>query len=572
MPVSEEHREDVARKLTLLGEGFLELADVDGVPCVAMAPEARLAVPAGSVSLFLRLGLPLQRPGSAPVGLMVEDEQGSCRHREDLAQEDCWLAVPVQGARELVLRLSASFPSSAVGRPSGAPLGALLRDLEFTSGELRPTYDLASADRDGGRFLTVRLDLTNKCNMRCRMCPLSFDEIFYQRKSYVSVEDFRRYADRILPRTAQLSLSVAYEPLLHPRFAEILGIVARHRVPFVDFTTNGTLMSEELVDAFVDHGVNRVTVSVDGAAAATYEHIRRGVDFERFLEGLKTFQRVRSRRGSKTPELSFNMVLMRSNIGELPDVIRLGHRYGLDIMHACLLVPHVGLKMEHEALQHDRERANRLLEEARSVARELGIPCQLPEAFDLSLPEEPVEALPVTPEYTLAEDWRHDRPRTRTLTGRRRVTEGEHEREQPAPDAPSPPPSREPPRIPEYRVLASLPVPAGSAPLPEPRSVGGAQGATMMPAGHASSVKEARDGDGRVVDAACVYPWTMALVDAGQQVTPCCYWYDYTRMGDLGADSFEDVWNGPEYRRLRLELQTGRYRPCCQSCPERRPI
>ena len=43
-------------------------------------------------------------------------------------------------------------------------------------------------------------------------------------------------------------------------------------------------------------------------------------------------------------------------------------------------------------------------------------------------------------------------------------------------------------------------------------------------------------------------------------------------MGDLKTQSWEEVWNGAAYQRLRIELQTNRLRPTCFHCPERQRI
>ena len=575
MPISDQHRDDVFRTLTILREGFLELGELDGAPCVPMEGTARIVLPDGTGSLFLRLGVPALALGDGALMVHFFGGEAECLLEIEIDSEDTWVALPTRGATAIRIETARTWNGGLVGLASSSELGLLIKDAEILTDVMRPRYDLVSSDADGRRFLSLRLDLTNKCNLRCRMCPLSFDEIFYQSKNYVEVAEFRKFAADILPRTEQLSLSVAYEPLLHPAFPEILAVVRSYGVPFVEFTTNGTLLDEALMNAFIDGGVSRVTFSVDGSCADTYEHIRRGADFEKFLRGLDVFARVRAERGASKPELSFNMVLMKKNIDELESVIRMGADRGLDVMHSCLLIPHVGLEMEQESLQHDRLRANRSLAGGRRAAQELGIRASFPEDFNLDLPDEPVESLPTTPEYTLAEDWGKDRKRAYTLTTRDEVGESDFEAEPPHSSVSEDDPADarvQDPATPGWRTLAPLPGPETlDGPL-EPKVYGAMGGPTMVRSGHASAQAEARDGDGATVVTACIYPWNLAIVNPELQVVPCCNWCDYTTMGDLKTEGFDEIWNGDAYQRLRLELQTGRYRPCCEHCPERREI
>jgi MoaA/NifB/PqqE/SkfB family radical SAM enzyme len=534
--------------LPLLGAGFGGITGSEGRYHVPMAARGEFRLPEGTRSLFLRLGC-----GSGPARIAFRDARGELLLRATVEEEGTWLCVP-SGAGALAFAVE-----------SGE---VRLLDLEPLAEAPRPHFDLEAARERRDRFLTLRMDLTNKCNLRCRMCALSFDEVFYQPKDLMDLETFARFAAEVLPFASHLSLSAGYEPLLHPDFPEVLREASRHGVPYLDFTTNGTLITRELVDAFIDHGVSTVTFSIDGAQAGTYEHIRRGARWERFLAGLETFAGRKRERGSDRPLLSFNMVLMRRNVDELAEVLRLGARYGLRLMHTSLLVPHPGLRMENEALQHDRARANRAFEEARRTAAELGIEAFLPADFDLSLPEEPVEVPGVDPGLTLCEEWMGARAgddfRPGGIPGG-----GAHER---------PPPRAAGAGQDSWAEAAPAGSPAVELQGPAPSSAlllgtaAPAEGQSMVRPGSATRDAVAHDGDGTPVDAACPYPWTMAVLRHDGTVVPCCHWMDPEVMGRIPDQGFAEVWNGPAFQRLRLELATRRFRPTCEVCPERRRI
>src|SRR5262249_56111239 len=96
----------------------------------------------------------------------------------------------------------------------------------------------------------------------------------------------------------------------------------------------------------------------------------------------RAIDRAKRRFGSRTPEISFNMVLMRSNITELPALVRLAHELGGSGVAAVHLTPYDGLNLEGESLAGDAVLCNRMLDEAREVAKAYGIGVALPANFE----------------------------------------------------------------------------------------------------------------------------------------------------------------------------------------------
>ena len=123
-----------------------------------------------------------------------------------------------------------------------------------------------------------------------------------------------------------------------------------------------------------------------------------------------------------------------------------------------------------------------------------------------------------------------------------------------------------------YTCIAPIPGKEILAEPLRPKHVGVAGGATMIDAGDAARGDWPVHADGEPIASGCKYPWTMVVVRPDQKVIPCCLWSESTIMGDLSSQTFEEIWNGAPYRRLRTELQTDRPRRCCQECPEHKRI
>jgi MoaA/NifB/PqqE/SkfB family radical SAM enzyme len=123
-----------------------------------------------------------------------------------------------------------------------------------------------------GRPLNVILDLTARCNLKCVMCyfaetdRLNFPPYDVQLSSdgNMPVEVFEKIAEDLFPRAWRVALACAAEPMIHPRFREIVRIAGRYGVPDLWFPTNLLALSESSMDAMMEAGVRTVAASIDG--------------------------------------------------------------------------------------------------------------------------------------------------------------------------------------------------------------------------------------------------------------------------------------------------------------------
>ena len=192
-------------------------------------------------------------------------------------------------------------------------IGKRLRDCLFRRPAKRFRYDLAGL----GRTLLIRMDIINRCNMRCFMCPYSEIARSDQPAQTMDPAVFEKIADQVFQYAYHLALSCAYEPLLHPRIEEILAAASRHEVPEWGMVTNGTLLNEQIAEAMIRHRMTVVSISVDGAKPETYRSIRGTDAFDKVLANARALQEMKRRAGSDLPYLFTNFVLMRRNVDEV---------------------------------------------------------------------------------------------------------------------------------------------------------------------------------------------------------------------------------------------------------------
>lgn len=314
-----------------------------------------------------------------------------------------WLCVRLDDRASLSERLRASDEHRQIVAPlrariddayrrfmHRAPAADEVRDaFDRVRTTLRTREELVGAIADGTvrrhlgiRPLKLEIDVTTQCNLRCTMCYLSDPRFGKREREDIGVEAFARIARDVFPHCGLVSLSFGTEPLLHPQLPELLEIVAAEGVPWRYLITNAQLLDETLIEAFVRVPLHGFSVSIDAATPATYERIRRGGRWERLIANLEALQAAKRRAGAEYPRITFNFVMMRSNVDELPALVRLAAKLGVEGVAAMHLTPFEGLDLEHEQLDREPERCNAILRETRAEAERLGVPISLPEAFE----------------------------------------------------------------------------------------------------------------------------------------------------------------------------------------------
>lgn len=245
----------------------------------------------------------------------------------------------------------------------------------------------------------LQVEVTGACNLACRMCLVRYRPKLDRGEASFPLDRFVALLDR-LPRLEEVTLQGLGEPLLHPDLVEMVA-AASARGLRVGFNTNGTLLTHTKIDALLDAGPTWVHVSVDGADAETFEAIRDGARFGQVVRNLRRLVERRDARGGAPPHIQLNTVLMRSNLAELPDVVRLAADIGVDRMWLQALshdfsdtgddVAYVAIRgfTAAEAVWANGHGVPGPVAEARRVAAECGLDLRLPDQ-----PDPPVDGSP----------------------------------------------------------------------------------------------------------------------------------------------------------------------------------
>jgi radical SAM protein with 4Fe4S-binding SPASM domain len=235
----------------------------------------------------------------------------------------------------------------------------------------------------------LQLEVTGACNLACEMCLVRYRPKLGRTSGAMCFHTFRELVDA-LPALEKLTLQGLGEPLLAPDFLRMVEYATARGIR-TGFNTNGTFLTVDASERLVRAGVDWVHVSLDGATRRTYESIRHGADFGRVTRNIRDLVGARRRLGADRPTVQIVFVAMRRNLRELPDLVALAARWGVDsvwvqnLSHSFGDTDPSGSYMEirrfaqHEALWQDEdERAEVVFDEARRRAGQAGLELRLP--------------------------------------------------------------------------------------------------------------------------------------------------------------------------------------------------
>ncbi len=188
--------------------------------------------------------------------------------------------------------------------------------------------------------------LTEGCNLKCRHCWVAPK---YQAPGTpapgLDVQLFRSIIEQAKPLGLSGVKFTGGEPLMHPDIFELLEVVRSEELRLT-VETNGVLCTPELAVALKGASQNTfVSVSLDGADAATHEWVR-GVtgSYEAALQGIRNLVNAGFR-----PQVI--MTIMQRNKGQMEAVVRLAEQLGAGSVKFNLLQPtERGLAM-HAAME-----------------------------------------------------------------------------------------------------------------------------------------------------------------------------------------------------------------------------
>ena len=213
------------------------------------------------------------------------------------------------------------------------------------------------AYRIPGRPRQVQLEVTNRCNLDCPMCPREVMDIELEHMEW---DTFRTVVDK-LHGDEDITLTGWGEPFLHPRIFDMIRY-CKDRGHTVRITSNGLFPKPEIADAIVASGLDALTFSIDSVEG----EVDSGHASHKALKNIERLPKIRQ---NGKPYLRLQATLHGDGGDALCAVIEYGARHGYDAVN----VGRVDRKYDASLTRPGPVEEARIFEQADRRARALGI-------------------------------------------------------------------------------------------------------------------------------------------------------------------------------------------------------
>lgn len=176
----------------------------------------------------------------------------------------------------------------------------------------------------------IAWEVTRSCALQCRHCRAAAESIAYDRE--LTHDEIDGVLENIASRFHPILILTGGEPLFR---GDILDIVrsARRRGFRTVLATCGVSLTAEYAVQLREAGIERISISIDGADAAAHDEFR-GVPgaFDATLRG------IQAARAGQLP-FQVNTTITRRNVENLEAILQLAVDLGAVAFHPFLLVP-----------------------------------------------------------------------------------------------------------------------------------------------------------------------------------------------------------------------------------------
>ena len=148
------------------------------------------------------------------------------------------------------------------------------------------------ADTYGRPLRSLRLSVTDRCNLRCKYCMPEQDYVWLPREDVLTYEEMATLTSYFTDLGVDRVRLTGGEPLLRRNLPELIRLLLQNRrVTEIALTTNGILLAEQ-AEALYEAGLQRVTISLDTLRPERFRQLTRRDEYARVMEGIESVGRA----------------------------------------------------------------------------------------------------------------------------------------------------------------------------------------------------------------------------------------------------------------------------------------
>lgn len=147
---------------------------------------------------------------------------------------------------------------------------------------------MSTRDTQKRPLRSLRLSVTDRCNLRCSYCMPEEDYTWLPHDNVLSFEEIGDLVDVFSGLGVDRLRITGGEPLLRRDLDQLIGrLAAKPAIRDLALTTNGVLLAQQAA-ALHSAGLQRITVSLDTLDPETFRMLTRRDQLDRVLDGIRT--------------------------------------------------------------------------------------------------------------------------------------------------------------------------------------------------------------------------------------------------------------------------------------------
>jgi MoaA/NifB/PqqE/SkfB family radical SAM enzyme len=229
--------------------------------------------------------------------------------------------------------------------------------------------------------ISIHIDPTNRCNLRCRFCWQRSHERFgwLDRKHELSEKKLLQIARE----AAELGvkdwlISGGGEPFVRLNTTTKLIVKIKKYGMYGDIITNGMLLNEKSMRKIVKAGWDVIRFSVNAPNEKTHDFM---VDckgsYKKVIRNIKLLQKIKKELKSEKPIVGFNTVITSKNYFLFPKLVELLNELGGKILNTQTIILYDTIEKIWSLNEEQKKESIEFLKEAAKLCERYGIKTNL---------------------------------------------------------------------------------------------------------------------------------------------------------------------------------------------------
>ncbi|MBS3096743.1 radical SAM protein [Candidatus Woesearchaeota archaeon] len=164
---------------------------------------------------------------------------------------------------------------------------------------------------------SFNIEPTNACNVNCSFCPRLESS---KSIGYMDFDLFRKIIDESSNYGGRhFSFFKDGESLLHPKLPAMIEYAKKaHPGNTINLSTNAILLDEKKAAEIINAGLDTINMSVNAATPETYKKLLNSDKFERVVENVNNFLKIKKELNASNPVVTVQMIDMEVAQNDVP--------------------------------------------------------------------------------------------------------------------------------------------------------------------------------------------------------------------------------------------------------------